>query len=56
MKQTILISGAGQGIGAEIAKTFYDHGYYVGLFDLNIQAVDTLASNWAAEPIQATLM
>ncbi|CAG69766.1 MULTISPECIES: SDR family oxidoreductase [Acinetobacter] len=43
MKQTILISGAGQGIGAEIAKTFYDHGYYVGLFDLNIQAVDTLA-------------
>ena len=43
MKYTVLISGAGQGIGAEIAKTFYDRGYHVGLFDLNIQAVDTLA-------------
>lgn len=43
MKQTVLISGAGQGIGAEIAKIFYDQGYHVGLFDLNIHAVDTLA-------------
>lgn len=35
MAQSILITGAAQGIGAEIARTFYQHGYLVGIFDIN---------------------
>lgn len=36
MNKTVFITGAGQGIGAEIARIFYQHGYYVGLFDVQV--------------------
>ena len=37
--QSIFISGAAQGIGAAIATLFYQHGYKVGIYDINeIQA------------------
>lgn len=45
MKNTILISGAAQGIGAEIARLFYQNNYYVGIYDINL----TLAEQLAAE-------
>lgn len=36
---SIFISGAAQGIGAAIATLFYQHGYKVGIYDINeIQA------------------
>ncbi len=34
---SIFISGAAQGIGAAIAKHFYQHGYQVGIYDLNLE-------------------
>ena len=36
MAQSILITGAAQGIGAEIARTFYQHDYLVGIFDIRV--------------------
>lgn len=45
MKHSILISGAAQGIGAEIARVFYQRGYKVGIYDIN----ESLAQNLAQE-------
>ena len=45
MKHSILISGAAQGIGAEIARVFYQRGYKVGIYDIN----ESLAKNLAQE-------
>ncbi|MEQ1324228.1 SDR family oxidoreductase [Acinetobacter soli] len=42
MNKTVFITGAGQGIGAEIARIFYQHGYYVGLFDVQVEQVKAL--------------
>lgn len=33
---SIFISGAAQGIGAAIATLFYQHGYKVGIYDINV--------------------
>jgi NAD(P)-dependent dehydrogenase (short-subunit alcohol dehydrogenase family) len=35
MQHSVFISGAAQGIGAEIARMFYRHGYKVGIYDIN---------------------
>ena len=43
MTNSIFISGAAQGIGAAIAKLFYQRGYRVGIYDIN----QTLAANLA---------
>ena len=41
MKKSIIITGAGRGIGAATARTFLDNGYNVGLIGRN---ADTLAA------------
>lgn len=43
MSQSIFISGAAQGIGAAIANLFYQHGYKVGIYDLNESLAQELA-------------
>ncbi|MCP5645161.1 SDR family NAD(P)-dependent oxidoreductase, partial [Klebsiella pneumoniae] len=45
MQQSIFISGAAQGIGAAIARTFYQQGYKVGIYDIN----ETLAQQLAQQ-------
>lgn len=42
--QSIFISGAGQGIGAAIARLFIQQGYKVGLYDINQSQVTSLAA------------
>ncbi|MDR2250524.1 SDR family oxidoreductase [Acinetobacter sp.] len=44
MKHSILISGAAQGIGAEIARVFYNQGYKVGIYDINESLAQSLAT------------
>lgn len=43
--QSIFISGAAQGIGAAIATLFYQRGYKVGIYDLNLEKAQALATN-----------
>lgn len=40
---SIFISGAAQGIGAAIATLFYQHGYKVGIYDINELQAQKLA-------------
>lgn len=40
---SIFISGAAQGIGAAIARLFYQRGYKVGIYDLNVIQAQKLA-------------
>ena len=40
---SIFISGAAQGIGAAIATLFYQHGYKVGIYDINLVQAKKLA-------------
>ena len=40
---SIFISGAAQGIGAAIATLFYQQGYKVGIYDINIDQAQALA-------------
>ena len=44
LQRTILITGAASGIGAATARRFADAGWFVGLFDLNADAVERLAA------------
>ncbi len=41
--QSIFISGAGQGIGAAIARLFIQQGYKVGLYDINQSQVTSIS-------------
>ena len=41
--KSIFITGAAQGIGAAIARLFHQHGYKVGLYDLDEAKVQALA-------------
>lgn len=43
MSRTIFISGAAQGIGAAIARLFYQQGYKVGIYDINTEQAQALA-------------
>ncbi|PLW68751.1 SDR family NAD(P)-dependent oxidoreductase [Pseudohalioglobus lutimaris] len=43
--KTVFITGAGSGIGAATARYFSDHGWFVGLYDLNLESVRTLSSD-----------
>lgn len=43
MSQSIFISGSAQGIGAAIARLFYQQGYKVGIYDINETQAQTLA-------------
>ncbi|MEX5440215.1 SDR family oxidoreductase [Acinetobacter indicus] len=40
---SIFISGAAQGIGAAVARLFYQAGYKVGIYDLNVAQAEQLA-------------
>ena len=42
---SIFISGAAQGIGAAIATLFYQHGYKVGIYDINVGQAQKLAQH-----------
>ncbi|WP_111859406.1 SDR family oxidoreductase [Acinetobacter sp. CFCC 10889] len=44
MRQSIFISGTAQGIGAAIARLFYQQGYNVGIYDINETAAQHLAA------------
>lgn len=44
MTQSILITGAAQGIGAAVARLFYQHGYKVGVYDINAVQAQQLAA------------
>ena len=48
MHQSIFISGAAQGIGAAIARLFYQQGYKVGIYDLNDALAQELATQLGA--------
>lgn len=41
--KTVLITGAGSGIGKATAKLFAEKGYFVGLYDINEEAVKNVA-------------
>ena len=43
MEYSIFITGAAQGIGAATARLFYQAGYKVGLYDIQLEAVQALA-------------
>lgn len=43
MQSSVFISGAAQGIGAEIARAFYQHGFKVGIYDINDEQAQQLA-------------
>lgn len=47
--KTIFITGAGSGIGREVAKRFADKGWFVGLYDINEQSVKALAEGFGEE-------
>lgn len=44
MQQSVFISGAAQGIGAEIARLFYQQGFKVGIYDINQPQAQALAA------------
>ena len=43
MQASVFISGAAQGIGAEIARLFHKNGYKVGIYDINQELAEQLA-------------
>lgn len=44
MQASVFISGAAQGIGAEIARLFHKNGYKVGIYDINQELAEQLAT------------
>ncbi|MFW2124691.1 SDR family NAD(P)-dependent oxidoreductase, partial [Acinetobacter ursingii] len=44
MQASVFISGAAQGIGAEIARLFHKNGYKVGIYDINQELAEKLAT------------
>lgn len=44
MQHSVFISGAAQGIGAEIARLFHKNGYKVGIYDINEEQAQALAA------------
>lgn len=42
-RKTVLITGAGSGIGATAARLFVSKGWFVGLYDLNSKSVESLS-------------
>lgn len=44
--KTILITGAGSGIGRAVANIMYQNGWHLGLLDINREPLAELASDW----------
>jgi len=44
MSKTIIITGAGSGIGAATAKAFLDDGYHVGLIGRRVRTLEATAN------------
>src|ERR1700687_4840611 len=51
--KTVVVTGAGRGIGRAIALKLARHGADIALFDLNAADLDTTAALCAAESVQA---
>src|ERR1700693_1641847 len=52
-KKTVVVTGAGRGIGRAIALQLAGHGADIALFDLNAAALEETAGLCAAEAVQA---
>lgn len=52
---SVFISGAAQGIGAAIAQLFYQHGYHVGIYDINLEKAQYLASQLGPRALAGSL-
>jgi 3-oxoacyl-[acyl-carrier protein] reductase len=52
-KKTVVVTGAGRGIGRAIALQLAGHGADIALFDLNAAALEETAGLCAAEGVQA---
>ncbi|ENX17410.1 hypothetical protein F895_00991 [Acinetobacter sp. CIP 64.2] len=48
MQYSVFISGAAQGIGAEIARLFHQKGFKVGIYDINEAQAQALATELGA--------
>lgn len=53
MSKAIFISGAGAGIGAATAQFFLQKGWRVGLYDLDVSAVQVLAAQYPQDQVLA---
>lgn len=49
MRKAIFITGAGQGIGKAVAERYARAGWFVGLYDINLDAVQTLRAQLGHE-------
>lgn len=52
---SIFISGAAQGIGAAVASLFYQQGYHVGIYDVNVSQAQILAAKLGDRAIAGCL-
>src|SRR5208283_3679338 len=52
-KKTVVVTGAGRGIGRAIALQLADHGADLALFDLNDSDLDATAAQCASKSVQA---
>jgi NAD(P)-dependent dehydrogenase (short-subunit alcohol dehydrogenase family) len=59
MRRSIFITGAASGMGRAVARLFAGHGWFVGIYDVNGQGLEKLASeigpeNCVAAPLDVT--
>lgn len=47
--KSVIITGAGSGIGASTAKVFRERGWFVGLLDIDLESAESLAEELGSE-------